>query len=99
MNVSKTIPQTIFKKVLYTCNSRVLALCLLCTLSVTVFAGLLNFFVVVYLNTNFRLNGGGESSLRGLKIISSFLLMNLQNKGIVILVMNPAGNRKDLLFV
>ena len=63
------------------------------------FAGLLNLFVVVYLNTNFRLNGGGESSLRGLKIISSFLLMNLQNKGIVILVMNPAGNRKDLLFV
>ena len=63
------------------------------------FAGLLNFFVVVYVNTNFRSNGGGESSLRGLKIFSSFLLMNLQNKGIVILVMNPAGNRKDLLFV
>ena len=38
------------------------------------FAGLLIFFfVVVYLNTNFRLNGGGESSLRGLKIFSSFL--------------------------
>ena len=29
------------------------------------FAGLLIFVVVVYLNTNFRLNGGGESSVRG----------------------------------
>ena len=37
------------------------------------FAGLLIFVVVVYLNTNFRLNGGGESSIRGLKIFSSFL--------------------------
>ena len=64
-----------------------------------IFAGLLIFFVVVYLNTNFRLNGGGESSVRGLKNFSSFLKMNLKNKGIVILVMNPTGNRKDLLFV
>ena len=63
------------------------------------FAGLLNFFVIVYLNTNFRLNGGGESSLRGLKIFPSFLWMNLQIKGVVILVMNLAGSRKDLLFV
>ena len=63
------------------------------------FAGLLNFVVVVYLNTNFRLNRGGESSLRGLKIFSSFLWMNLQNKDIMILVMNPTGNSKDLLFV
>ena len=37
------------------------------------FAGLLIFFVVVYLNTNFRLNGSGESSVRGLKNFSSFL--------------------------
>ena len=49
------------------------------------------FLVVVYLNTNFRLNGGGESSMRGLK--------NLKNTGIVIGVMNPTGKRKDLLFV
>ena len=64
-----------------------------------IFAGLLIFVVVVYLNTNFRLNGSGESSVRGLKNFSSFLKMNLKNKGIVILVMNPTGNRKDLLFV
>ena len=64
-----------------------------------IFAGLLIFVVVVYLNTNFRLNGGGESSVRGLKNFSSFLKMNLKNKGIVILVMNPTGNRKDLFFV
>ena len=31
------------------------------------------FVVVVYLNINFRLNGGGESSVRGLKNFSSFL--------------------------
>ena len=31
------------------------------------------FLVVVYLNTNFRLNGGGESYVRGLKDFSSFL--------------------------
>ena len=37
------------------------------------FAGLLIFFVVVYLNTNFRLNSSGESSVRGLKNFSSFL--------------------------
>ena len=37
------------------------------------FAGLLIFVVVVYLNTNFRLTGGGESSVRGLKNFSSFL--------------------------
>ena len=35
-------------------------------------AGLLIFFVVVYLNINFKLNGGGESSARGLKNFSSF---------------------------
>ena len=29
------------------------------------FAWLLIFVVVVYLSTNFRLNGGGESSVRG----------------------------------
>ena len=50
------------------------------------FAGLLIFFVVVYLNTNFRLNGSGESCVRELKNFSSFLEMNLKNKGIVILV-------------
>ena len=37
------------------------------------FAGLFIFFVVVYLNTHFRLNGSGESSVRGLKNFSSFL--------------------------
>ena len=37
------------------------------------FAGLFIFLVVVYLNTNFRLNGSGESSVRGLKNFSSFL--------------------------
>ena len=42
------------------------------TLTLTL-AGLLIFFVVVYLNINFRLNGGGESSVRGLKNFSSFL--------------------------
>ena len=37
------------------------------------FAGLFIFFVVAYLNTNFRLNGSGESSVRGLKNVSSCL--------------------------
>ena len=64
-----------------------------------ILAGLLIFFVVVYLNINFRLNGGGESSVRGLKNFSSFLQMHLKNKGIVILVMNTTGNLMDLLCV
>ena len=46
---------------------------LIMLLSATVFAGLLIFVVVVYLNTNFRLNGSGESPVRGLKNFSSFL--------------------------
>ena len=59
---------------------------LIMLLSATVFAGLLIFVVVVYLNTNFRLNGSGESPVKGLKNFSSFLYMNLKNKGIVIVV-------------
>ena len=39
------------------------------------------FFVVVYLNINFRLNGGGESSTRGLKNFSSFFLNELKEQG------------------
>ena len=46
---------------------------LIMLLSATVFAGLLIFVVVVYLNTNFRLNGSGESAVRGLQNFSSFL--------------------------
>ena len=60
------------------------------------FCRVVNFFVVVSSNTNFRLNSVGESSVRGLK---NFFKFSLKNKGIVILVMNPTGNRKDLLFV
>ena len=63
------------------------------------FCRVVDFFVIMSLNTNFRLNSGGESSVRGLKKFSSFLLMNLKNKDIGILVMNTTGNRKDLLFV
>ena len=44
-------------------------------------AGLLIFFVVVYLNINFKLNGGGESSARGLKNFSSFFLNELKQQG------------------
>ena len=36
------------------------------------FAGLLIFVVVVYLNTNFRLNGDGESLVWGLKNFEVF---------------------------
>ena len=44
-------------------------------------AGLLIFLVVVYLNINFKLNGGGESSARGLKNFSSFFLNELKEQG------------------
>ena len=46
------------------------------------FAGLLIFVVVVYLNTNFRLNGDGESLVRGLKnYFFKFSLNELKEQG------------------
>ena len=75
-------------KDLYTCNTCIGMMPIM--LSVSVYQ---------YFSPNFRLNDGGKSCMRSLKSFSSFLWMNFKNKGIMILMMKPTGDRKDLLYI